>query len=109
VFRRRRATDGLPELADVPTHDAAGRPVRVVLLGRPGCHLCDVARAQVRTVAEECAVGWVERSIEDSAALLGRYAELVPVVLVDGREHAHYRVRPEALRAALGRRRGRRR
>ena len=32
-------------------------PVRVVLIGRAGCHLCDTARETVRRVTAELGVG----------------------------------------------------
>ena len=81
--------------------------VRVELLTRPGCHLCDDARAVVRRVAEQTGVGWQERSVDEDAALLAEYSELVPVVLVDGRRHAYWTVDADRLRTALtGPRRG---
>lgn len=74
---------------------------RIVLLGRPGCHLCDDARAVIERVAADEGVGWAERSIEDDPVLLERYAEQVPVTLVDGRQHDFWRVDEARLRAAL--------
>jgi hypothetical protein len=81
--------------------EAPDAGVRLVLVGRPGCHLCDEAREVVARVAEELDVGWQERSLVDDPALLSAYAELVPVVLVDGEIHAYWRVEEQALRAAL--------
>ncbi len=77
------------------------REPRIVLLGRPGCHLCDDARAVIERVAADEGVGWEERSIEDDPGLLERYAEQVPVTLVDGRQHDFWRVDEARLRAAL--------
>lgn len=76
-------------------------PARVTLVGRPGCHLCDTAREVVGRVCTELDVGWVERSVTDDAGLMDRYAELVPVTLVDGRQHDYWRVDEARLRAAL--------
>ncbi len=56
-------------------------------------------------MAEVCRVAgvdWRARSIADDAELTARYGELIPVVLVDGRQHAIYRVDPQELAAALG-------
>ena len=78
---------------------------RVVLLGKPGCHLCDVAREVVATVCAELGVAWEERSILDDRQLLRRYGESVPVTFVDGEQHDFWRVDPARLRAALARRR----
>lgn len=74
---------------------------RVILVGRPGCHLCDVARQVVAAVAAETGTPWAEVSVLDEEDLLERYAELVPVVLVDGVQHTCLRVDADALRGAL--------
>jgi hypothetical protein len=76
---------------------------RITLIGRPGCHLCDDARAVVEQVAGELGVGWEERSIEDDAELRAQWADHIPVTLVDGRPHDFFRVSPERLRSALKR------
>ena len=74
---------------------------RVLLLGKPGCHLCDEARVVVARVCDELGVGWAERSILDDPALTERYAEQIPVTFVDGVEHAVWRVEEARLRSAL--------
>lgn len=74
----------------------------VVLLGKPGCHLCDDARAVVTTVLDDFPdVTFDEKSILDDAELLDRYAEEIPVVLIDDRVHTIWRVDPDRLRKAL--------
>jgi glutaredoxin len=75
---------------------------RVTLYGKPGCHLCDDARTVVERVCADLGVDWVEQSILDDPALQERYAEEIPVVLVDGRQHTFWRVDEARLRAALG-------
>lgn len=74
---------------------------RVLLYGRPGCHLCDAARDVVAVVCAEVGVAFEERSIDGDAELTRAYGELVPVVLVDGRQHGYWRVDAARLRAAL--------
>jgi glutaredoxin len=74
----------------------------VTLLGKPGCHLCDDARAVVTGVlADHPEVSFEEKSILDDPALLDAYAEEIPVVLIDGRVHTIWRVDENRLRAAL--------
>jgi hypothetical protein len=74
----------------------------VVLLGKPGCHLCDDARAVVAGVlAEFPDVTFDEKSILDDPQLLDEYAEEIPVVLIDDRVHTIWRVDPDRLRKAL--------
>ena len=40
--------------------------VRVTLLSRPGCHLCEAARSVIAKVTAELGVGWIERDITGS-------------------------------------------
>jgi hypothetical protein len=77
----------------------------LTLIGKPDCHLCDVAREVVETVVAELpedAVEVEELSIADDPALYAQWWEKIPVVLIDGSLHGHWRVSPDRLRAALG-------
>jgi hypothetical protein len=78
-----------------------GPPARIRLLGKPGCHLCDDARAVVARVAADLGVGWDEESVLDDPALLEQYGEQIPVTFVDGRQHDFWRVDGQRLRDAL--------
>jgi hypothetical protein len=74
---------------------------RITLLGRPGCHLCDDARAVIERVAGELGVGWDERDITASPADMQEYWDKIPVTLVDGVQIDFWRVSEARLRAAL--------
>ncbi|AYY14811.1 glutaredoxin family protein [Actinobacteria bacterium YIM 96077] len=74
---------------------------RVVMLGRPGCHLCDDARVVISRVCSEIGVDWEERSIDDDAQLAQRYGEQIPVTFVDGEQHDFWWVDETRLRHAL--------
>ena len=74
---------------------------RVTLYSKPGCHLCDDARAVIERVCAELGESYDEISILDDPALLERYAEEIPVTLVDGKQHDFWRVDEGRLRAAL--------
>jgi glutaredoxin len=74
---------------------------RVVVLSRPGCHLCADACAVVARVAAEVGVGWVERDITGDAELAAKWGEYIPVVVIDGEVHTWFRVDEARLRAAL--------
>ena len=78
-----------------------GTPPRVTLLGRPGCHLCDEARAVVERVTAELGVGWSEVDVTSDPELLARWHDEIPVTLVDGEVHDFWRVDPDRLRTAL--------
>ncbi|MBN9605404.1 MAG: glutaredoxin family protein [Actinomycetales bacterium] len=76
---------------------------RLTLLGRPGCHLCDEARTVVeRVLADHPGLALEERSIDDDPELQDRYAEEIPVLLIDDRVHTIWRVDEARLRRALG-------
>ena len=77
------------------------QPVRVQLVGKPGCHLCDAARQVIARVADDLGVGWEEVSITDHPDLAEQYWEQIPVTFVDGRQHDYWRVDEARLRAAL--------
>lgn len=79
----------------------AGGPAHVQLLGRSGCHLCDAARDVVLRVAAEAGAVVQEVDVDTRTDLRERYSDLVPVVLVNGVEHSHWRVDEGRLRAAL--------
>ncbi|CAH0193456.1 MULTISPECIES: glutaredoxin family protein [unclassified Microbacterium] len=79
----------------------------LTLIGKPDCHLCDVAEQIVETVVGELPTAVADRviveqaSIADDATLFERWWEKIPVVLIDGELHAHWRVSADRLRAAL--------
>lgn len=76
---------------------------RVVLLGRAGCHLCDEARAVVASVCSATGTSWAEVDVDADPSARAAYSDAVPVVMVDGAEHARYRVDPARLSRALSR------
>jgi hypothetical protein len=78
--------------------------VRVVLLGRAGCHLCDEARTVVARVCTETGTAWREDDIDAAgtpADLRLRHTDEVPVTFVDGEVHDFWRVDEARLRAVL--------
>jgi Glutaredoxin-like domain (DUF836) len=78
-----------------------GRPARITLLSRPGCHLCDEARAVIERVAADLGAGWEERDITASEQDMRDYWDKIPVTLVDGVQIDFWRVSEARLRAAL--------
>ncbi|MDX6682782.1 MAG: hypothetical protein QOG94_2821 [Solirubrobacteraceae bacterium] len=71
----------------------------LVLLSRPGCHLCDDARAVLVAVGAP----FEEIDIESDDALHAAYLERIPVVVLDGVELFEHFVREAALREHLDR------
>lgn len=79
----------------------------LTLIRKPDCHLCEVASDVIDAVVAELPdaaaeqIEIVEASIQDDPALYDLWWEKIPVVLIDGELHAHWRVSPERLREAL--------
>ncbi|TFD70213.1 glutaredoxin family protein [Cryobacterium sp. Hb1] len=80
----------------------------LILIGKPGCHLCDDARDLVGSVVAKLAddlsapeITFEERSILDDAELHERYLEDIPVLLINGKVHNYWRIDPVRLRTAL--------
>lgn len=76
---------------------------RITLLSKPGCHLCEDARAVITKVAADLGVGWDERDITASEQDMAEYWDKIPVTVVDGVTHDFWRVSEDRLRAALRR------
>ena len=72
-----------------------------MLYSKPGCHLCDDARAVIEAVCAELGETYDEIDILSSEDLTRRFGEEIPVTFVDGAQHDFWRVDPDKLRAAL--------
>jgi glutaredoxin len=76
----------------------------VRLYSRPGCHLCDDARAVVAEVCAALGDSYEEIDITagpDAEQLTRSYGDEVPVTFVDGRQHDFWHVDADRLRRAL--------
>jgi predicted thioredoxin/glutaredoxin len=81
-----RATQPLPE---------------VTLYTRTGCCLCDVVATQLAELQRRHPFLLEVVDIDADAVLAARFGWEVPVVFVDGRKHAKYRLDPERLARRL--------
>ncbi|WP_051389243.1 glutaredoxin family protein [Arthrobacter sp. 35W] len=87
----------------ISPEDAAASPrvPELTLVTKSSCHLCHDAREVVSAVAGELGIPFTEASIDDDAGLAERFAEEIPVVLVDGVQRDFWRIDPVRLRAVL--------
>jgi len=76
-------------------------PARVQLFGRKACPLCDTARDLVAEICAEYGTNFEEIDVDTDPELRTEYGELVPVVLVDGKQVGFWRIDAERLRSAL--------
>jgi glutaredoxin len=75
----------------------------VTLITRVGCHLCEVAGDDLRRLQRELGFAYREADVDGSPALRAKFADKVPVIVLDGRELGHFRVDERKLRKALAR------
>lgn len=75
----------------------------LTLYSRPGCHLCDEMKAVVGRVARSAPapLTFSEVDISTDPELERRYGLEIPVLTVDGRKVAKYRIAEEQLRRMI--------
>jgi glutaredoxin len=78
----------------------------LTLYTRRACHLCDEMKAVVLEVVTRQPVELTEVDVDADPALARQYGHHVPVLFLDGREIARYRLTPTRLVAELRRRAG---
>jgi len=59
--------------------------MRVVLYGKPGCHLCDLAESRLRAMSGRRPFALAKVDILSDPALEERFGMVIPVVEIDGR------------------------
>ena len=76
--------------------------MRLTIYSKPGCHLCDEMKAVVkRVIAATPAASLEEVDISTDANLLERYGLDIPVLEIEGKKIAKYRISEDALRNAI--------
>jgi glutaredoxin len=80
----------------------------LTLISKPGCHLCETAESVITQVLAEFAaeqpgmrVVLEKKNILDDPQLQARYAEEIPVLLIDGKVHNYWHIDAKRLLAAL--------
>ena len=75
----------------------------VTVYSRPGCHLCEEAKAAIEAAGCDGEFTLEEVNIDDDPALLERYQYDIPVVLINGVKVFKHRVDPGDFRRKLRR------
>ena len=73
----------------------------LTLYTKPGCHLCEAVEQVIDRVRRDFPFDFNKRNILDDPDDLKAYSELIPVVLLDGREIARFHMTESQLRTAL--------
>jgi glutaredoxin len=79
---------------------------RITFYTKPGCTLCDDAKATLMAFCDELSLELLEIDITTDPILYEAFHEEIPVAYLDGRKLFKYRVDPALLRRQLHRRRG---
>ena len=80
-------------------------PLILTVYSRAYCHLCDEMKALVhRTIANQSDVSLDEIDISTDPDLVERYGLEIPVLMIDGKKVAKYRVSEEDLTRMIRRR-----
>ena len=79
------------------------KEISLTLIGKPGCHLCDYAELVIHEVLKDfsAAITLEKQNILENEALLARYSEEIPVLLINGDVHNYWHIDPDRLRGAL--------
>jgi glutaredoxin len=75
--------------------------IALTLYSRPGCHLCDEMKETIERVARSIALSVEIVDISEDGELERRYGLEIPVLVVDGKKAAKYRVSEQELRRIL--------
>ena len=80
---------------------AAAGPREVTLYTRPGCHLCEEAKAAMAPLLREFRASLREVNIQGDAVLEERYGWDIPVIFIGARKAAKHRVDVNQFRRQL--------
>ena len=76
--------------------------MRLTIYSKPGCHLCDEMKAIVtQTIQHRTGIILEEIDISSDPSLLALYELEIPVLMIDGKKAAKYRVTEEELSRKL--------
>jgi glutaredoxin len=80
---------------------AAAGPREVTLYTRPGCHLCEEAKAAIAPLLREYGASFREVNIDEDSVLRERYGWDVPVIFLGARKVGKHRLDVEQFRRQL--------
>ncbi len=75
----------------------------LTLYSKPGCHLCEEMKEILNRVRARLPFGLQIVDISDNSELESRYGVEIPVLLIDGRKAAKYRITERELEEKLRR------
>jgi len=80
---------------------ATAKALDVTLYSRPGCHLCEAAKAAIDPLLAEFSAPLREVNIDLDPVLVERYGWDIPVIFIGSRKAAKHKVNVKQLRRQL--------
>ena len=75
--------------------------IKVEVISRHGCHLCEIAESVVRDVKKEVNFELLVKYVDEDDLLNKAYGEEVPVTLINGQRHDYFKVDRERFKNAI--------
>lgn len=82
-------------------HLSPAQPLEVTLYTRPGCHLCEEAKAAIQPLLREFDAVLREVNIDGDTELTQQFGLDIPVIYIAGRKAAKHRVDARQFRRQL--------
>jgi len=73
----------------------------VTLYSRPGCHLCEEAKASIQPLLAEFGATLHEVNIDSDPDLAAQFGHDIPVIFIGAHKAAKHRVNPQQFRRQL--------
>jgi glutaredoxin len=80
---------------------AAARPLDITFYSKPGCHLCEAAKAAIDPLLLEFGAALREVNIDLDPVLVERYGWDIPVIFIGSRKAAKHKVNVKQFRRQL--------
>lgn len=80
---------------------ASANPLDLTIYSRPGCHLCEEAKAVIDPLIKEFGATVHEVNIDQDEELAERYSWDIPVIFIGAYKAAKHRVDPRQFRRQL--------
>jgi len=73
----------------------------IILYSKPGCHLCEDAKADLMSLADQFEFGLEERDITQDALTFEKYRYTIPVMHIDSKIELEGRINSRKLQRAM--------
>jgi len=74
---------------------------QLTLYSRPDCHLCDDMETTIKKISGKTSVDLEIVDISNNATLETQYGQEIPVLFINGRQVAKYKISEQELQEAL--------